>query len=205
MKHVATPAAVAAAKACSAARTIPVCLAAQEVYTIGLMLPYIASGYNVYDMRERCKVPPLCYDFSNIDTFLNTPRVKAYLNVTKRWTSCDKGVQIGMLGDFMRSYQDFIPDLLAGGIKVLVYAGDQDFICNFLGCKAWALALEWAGKQAFNAAADEPWTVDGREAGKVRSSGGLTFLQLYAAGHMVPMDQPGPALAMLNHFVGAAR
>jgi len=34
-----------------------------------------------------------------------------------------------------------------------------------------------------------------------RSGGGsLTFLQVFEAGHMVPMDQPAAALAMLNTF-----
>ena len=35
----------------------------------------------------------------------------------------------------------------------------------------------------------------------VRSSGGLTFLQVYDAGHMVPTDQPAVALAMIQNFI----
>merc|ERR1712003_506327 len=33
--------------------------------------PYRLTGYNPYDMRIKCAVPPLCYDFSNVETFLN--------------------------------------------------------------------------------------------------------------------------------------
>jgi carboxypeptidase C (cathepsin A) len=29
----------------------------------------------------------------------------------------------------------------------------------------------------------------------------MTFLQVYEAGHMVPMDQPEAALSMLNTFL----
>ena len=32
--------------------------------------PSQATGLNPYDMREKCKVPPLCYDFSNVATYL---------------------------------------------------------------------------------------------------------------------------------------
>ena len=28
----------------------------------------------------------------------------------------------------------------------MIYAGDVDFICNWLGNKAWTLDLEWDGK-----------------------------------------------------------
>jgi len=27
--------------------------------------------FNVYDIREKCEVPPLCYDFSNAGKYLN--------------------------------------------------------------------------------------------------------------------------------------
>ena len=32
------------------------------------------------------------------------------------------------------------------GTRVMIYAGDVDFICNWLGNKAWTLDLEWDGK-----------------------------------------------------------
>ncbi len=102
--------------------------------------------------------------------------------------------------------------------------GCSDYICNHLGNKAWTLDLEWPGKTTFNDAADLPWMVDGRQAGRARSHAGFTFLQVFQgklapkecsprryaaqltpvlnpAGHMVPMDQPGAALAMFNSFL----
>jgi len=37
--------------------------------------------FNVYDIRDKCSNPPLCYDFSNIDNFLARPDVIAALGV----------------------------------------------------------------------------------------------------------------------------
>lgn len=53
-------------------------------------------------------------------------------------------------GDWMRNYQQMIPSLLSSGVRVLIYAGDQDYICNWLGNHAWTLALEWDHKADFN-------------------------------------------------------
>jgi len=51
-----------------------------------------------------------------------------------------------------------------------------------LGNKAWTLALDWEGKEDYNKASDNEWMVDGKPAGKLRSSGGLSFLQVFSAG-----------------------
>ncbi|KAJ2831553.1 hypothetical protein FBU31_002249, partial [Coemansia sp. 'formosensis'] len=87
------------------------------------------------------------------------------------------------------------------GIKVLIYAGDADFICNWYGNKAWILDLEWSGKTEFNQEKDAPWTVDGDAAGEVRTHENLTFLRAFGAGHMYPYDQPGSSLDMINHWI----
>lgn len=75
------------------------------------------------------------------------------------------------------------------------------------------MQLRWSGKDEFNAAEDTEWSfVSGTsgnavKAGNYRSAsakkgeGKLTFLQVYEAGHMVPMDQPEVALEMLNAFL----
>ena len=45
-------------------------------------------------------------------------------------------------------------------------------------------------QDAFRSAETVDWTVGGAVAGQVKSGGGLTFLAVEGAGHMVPMDQP---------------
>ena len=83
---------------------------------------------NPYDMRVKCAKPPLCYDFSNVATYLARPEVQAALGVTgHKWADCDRGVALGfeLDGDWMQSYQQLLPPQLAAGIRVLVYAGDQ--------------------------------------------------------------------------------
>mmetsp|Transcript_2139 Transcript_2139/g.5280 ORF Transcript_2139/g.5280 Transcript_2139/m.5280 type:complete len:170 (-) Transcript_2139:384-893(-) len=161
---------------------------------------------NPYDMRVKCAKPPLCYDFSNVASYLARPEVQAKLGVTgHKWADCDRGVALGfeLDGDWMQSYQQLLPPQLAAGIRVLVYAGDQDYICNWLGNQAWTRAMAWEHKADFNAAPVTKWHAfkGGAPAGEKRSAHGFTFLRVYEAGHMVPRDQPAVALAMLNAFL----
>ena len=103
--------------------------------------------------------------------------------------------------------------MLEGGVRVLIYAGDVDFICNWIGNKAWTKELPWTGHESYVAETDHTWfyTPDAtspavaggaaRTAKAAAGEGSLTFLQVYEAGHMVPMDQPAAALALLNTFL----
>ena len=103
----------------------------------------------------------------------------------------------------MHNFHTLIPDMLADGIRVLIYAGDVDYICNWLGNKHWALAMDWPHKADFNSAEDKPYTLPAANApaGRIRTSGNFSFLQVYQAGHMVPMDKPEVALDMLDGFL----
>jgi len=178
------------------------CLVAYHVCANGMIAPYRAKGLNPYDVRAPCK-GNLCYDFDHISAYLNSPEVQKELGTQKHWRTCDFNVTMTFIvaGDNMKNFHQFIPPMLENGVEVLNFAGDTDFICNWIGNKEWALKLKWAHQKEFNEAADMDFLVDGVSAGRSRSYAGFTFTQVYNAGHMVPMDQPAAALALLNRFI----
>ncbi|KAK7257673.1 hypothetical protein RIF29_31817 [Crotalaria pallida] len=156
---------------------------------------------NYYDIRKKCE-GELCYDFSNMEKFLNDGAVKNALGVKNMsFVSCSSTVYNGMLNDWMKNLEVGIPSLLEEGIRVLVYAGEEDLICNWLGNFRWVQAMEWSGQKDFNKAPAVKFSVDGAEAGLLTSHGPLSFLKVHAAGHMVPMDQPKAALEMLRSWM----
>mmetsp|Transcript_1969 Transcript_1969/g.2664 ORF Transcript_1969/g.2664 Transcript_1969/m.2664 type:complete len:595 (-) Transcript_1969:175-1959(-) len=181
------------------------CQSAFIVCNIGETSPYQTTGLNPYDIRKPCGDHPLCYDFSSIEKWLNLDSTKEALHVkeSSKWASCNMGINLKFHTDWMKDFSPYVADLINAGIPALIYAGDVDFICNYLGNKAWTLALDWDHTKEFNDAGEKEWGShkDGSAAGLARTANGLTFLQVYDAGHMVPSDQPDVALKMIKNFV----
>ncbi|KAA3453398.1 serine carboxypeptidase-like [Gossypium australe] len=160
----------------------------------------LAGDTNYYDVRKKCE-GSLCYDFSNMESFLNKKSVRDALGVGNiDFVSCSPTVYQAMLVDWMRNLEVGIPVLLEDGIKLLVYAGEYDLICNWLGNSRWVHAMQWSGQKEFLASPEVPFIVDGAEAGILKTHGALGFLKVHDAGHMVPMDQPKAALEMLKRW-----
>ncbi|CAF1890048.1 serine carboxypeptidase-like 47 [Brassica napus] len=159
------------------------------------------EGTNYYDLRKKC-VGDLCYDFSKMETFLNQENVRKALGVGDvKFVSCSTTVYDGMLEDWMVNLAVKIPALVEDGINVLVYAGEYDLICNWLGNSRWVEQMNWSGQKDFGAAKTVPFLVDGKEAGLMKNHGPLTFLKVHDAGHLVPMDQPKASLQMLQTWM----
>jgi cathepsin A (carboxypeptidase C) len=163
----------------------------------------LSPSFNVYDIRKKCDNPPLCYDFSLMDKFIAREDVRKELKVgNRRWTSCNMIVHTFMLGDWIINMQSNVINLINNNIKVLVYSGDKDFICNWKGGEAWTHSLNWKKSEEFAGKEYEKWIVNDSAAGEYKNVDNLTFLRVYDAGHMVPMDQPQISLEMLNQFTG---
>merc|ERR1711976_11209 len=119
----------------------------------------VAPKFNLYDIREKCTHPPLCYDFSPMDKFLAQDKVQKALNTTGRsFSDCNMAVHTALLGDWMLSLQDKITYLLKNKVHLLVYSGDQDFICNWRGGEAWTNDATWDHSDEFKKAEYQNWT-----------------------------------------------
>ena len=159
--------------------------------------------FNVYDIRKQCDYPPLCYDFTPVENFLNRADVIESLGVQGRaWETCNMAVHTALLGDWVTDLSKEVTYLLENKVNVLVYSGDKDFICNWRGGEAWTNALQWSHGDEFINSSYVEWT-DGtnKSQGQVKQVENLVFLKVYDAGHMVPMDQPEAALNMLKKFL----
>lgn len=184
------------------------CLPATIYCGSKLLDPYSKTGLNVYDIRKECDPDTsLCYKgLDYVDEYLNKPEVMDALGAeVDAYKGCDDQVFRNFLltGDETKPFQQYVAQLLQYGVPVLIYAGDKDYICNWLGNLAWSNALEWEFSQEFSYQKLQPWiSLAGEQAGEVKSYGNFTFLRVYDAGHMVPYDQPSNALDMVNRWIG---
>ncbi|KAJ2929431.1 hypothetical protein H1R20_g7659, partial [Candolleomyces eurysporus] len=194
------------------------CLPAILYCNSQLMGPIVQSGRNPYDARRPCdrsKDGDLCYkQMSWIENWLNDPKIKATLGVDpeREFASCNMEVNQAFVanGDGAHNSAALLPDLVNDGVRLLVYAGNADMMCNFIGNERWLDALETKFSEEFRKTKAVPWVTlsGGNVAGKVRSAGSssftagnVTFVEVYEAGHMVPYDQPEAALDLINRWI----
>ncbi|GJE97829.1 serine carboxypeptidase [Phanerochaete sordida] len=175
-------------------------------------------GLNGSDVRKKCDPEEngdLCYqEMLWIDAWANIPAVKGALGVPSRhhFQSCNRevGEEFGGRGDGMRNSAALLPELIDAGVRLLVYAGNADMGCNFMGNEAWVSQLPGRYHDEFAASTSEKWTVltSGRVAGEVRTAGSngfdagnVTFVQIYEAGHMAPFDQPEATFDLFTRWI----
>jgi carboxypeptidase C (cathepsin A) len=131
----------------------------------------------------------------HIRAYLSRPSVRKTLGVDDavptNFSSCAPAVGSAFRAqmDSYRLTQDYVGGLLERGVRVLIYVGTYDWICNWVGNERWTLALEWSGQAKFAAEPLRPWAAGGDftkgRAGLARSAKGLTFATIDKAGHMV--------------------
>lgn len=126
----------------------------------------ISPRFNVYDITKKCEHPPLCYDFDLVGEFLARKDVISALGVQgRKWSDCNMVVHTKMLGDWLTNLSEEVSYLINSGLKVLVYSGDLDFICNWRGGEAWTNRVEWSKKIEFQNQKYTEWNADGKPAG----------------------------------------
>ena len=163
---------------------------------------YDYGGRGVYDIRHPYDDPtPPGY----FEDFLNLASTQEALGVDLNYTA-DSSAFIfngfGYTGDFV--YPTFLTDLedlLNKGVRVSIYHGDADYICNWFGGEAVSLQVNYTHAAEFRAAGYTPFMVDGIEYGEVRQYGNFSFLRIYEAGHEVPFYQPEASLALFNRTI----
>eukprot|EP01016_Furgasonia_blochmanni_P019486 TRINITY_DN2183_c0_g1_i5.p1 TRINITY_DN2183_c0_g1~~TRINITY_DN2183_c0_g1_i5.p1 ORF type:complete len:462 (+),score=121.44 TRINITY_DN2183_c0_g1_i5:298-1683(+) len=169
-------------------------------------------GINVYNLRQ--------FNMSlttNLTKYMNmteTRRLLAIpdgLNFTLDNTECWTNYSL----DFSLSQNKYFETILKSGIRVLIFQGRHDLVCNYVGVWEWLVDIndEWFRQGGYGGhirdAPKQYWQekVDGSAAtvGIVRAVGDFVFALVNVAGHMVPFDQPQISNRMIDRFISGAQ
>lgn len=196
---------------CYESESVWSCVPASIYCNNAMFSAYQKTGLNVYDIRSTCEAGGLCYkDLEYIDAYLNQDFVKEALgvdpSVIEKYESCNFEINKNFLfaGDWMKPYHERVIDLLdVYDLPVLIYAGDKDFICNWLGNHGWSDRLPYSNHKQFKNEKLKKFTVseNGKHAGDFKNFEKFTFLRLFDGGHMVPYDQPEASLDFFNRWL----
>jgi len=169
---------------------------------------------NMYDVRlwddyPSCGMnwPP---DLTYVTPYLRRQDVKDALHVNPEkktgWMECNGGVGGAFRAENSQPSVRLLPDLLSE-VRIVLFSGEQDLICNHVGTEALIANLEWSGGRGFSQADGTPapqraWTFEGEPAGLYQEARNLTYVLFHNASHMVPFDFPRRSRDMLDRFMG---
>eukprot|EP00293_Proteomonas_sulcata_P014247 CAMPEP_0184302860 /NCGR_PEP_ID=MMETSP1049-20130417/12730_1 /TAXON_ID=77928 /ORGANISM="Proteomonas sulcata, Strain CCMP704" /LENGTH=349 /DNA_ID=CAMNT_0026614249 /DNA_START=1 /DNA_END=1050 /DNA_ORIENTATION=+ len=134
--------------------------------------------------------------------YLNRKDVQAAIHVkqpgTISWAVCNDTVNMDYsIDDVNAPMMDFYKRLVGhGGLKLLVYSGDDDSVCATVGAQMWI--WDTFGKEVEKW---KPWYVNKQVAGYTVEFPGFRFATVHGAGHMVPSTQPVRALALFSNYL----
>lgn len=189
----------------------PACQVATEYCEAALSSPYDKINRSPYDWQH----DPKYVEEDWVAAFLNDAATKEALGVDGKgpgdkhdgvFVGCSDDVyaDFAKTGDGARDSTWAVTNILKNNVRVLTYSGRRDFICNYVGNRAWSEALEWEGKEKFNKQPLSPWYLGHQneiKGGEFKNHGNLTYAIVDQAGHFVPHDKPQAALAMFNAWL----
>lgn len=149
-------------------------------------------------------------DLKSVTPYLRRAEVLSALNIEEsnqvKWNECNLAVTAKFRPQTAVPAIDLIPGLIDQGLKVLLFNGDQDLICNWRGAEKMIENLSWGGEASSGfldtkAEKSEDWFVNGATAGTFQMGRNLTFIRIYNGSHMVAVDVPDVAMTMAFQFI----
>jgi carboxypeptidase D len=169
--------------------------------------------YNMYDVRLKDTLPSCGMnwppDLKYVTPYLQRQDVMRALHVNEDhqpgWTECNSRVGLAFHPQHSQPAIYLMPDILAE-IKVLLFSGDKDLICNHMGTEELIHNMQWNGGKGFEISPNtwaprKDWVFEGESAGIYQEARNLTYVLFYNSSHMVPFDYPRRTRDMLDRFM----
>ncbi|KAF5350558.1 hypothetical protein D9756_008576 [Leucocoprinus leucothites] len=152
------------------------------------------------DLRQNSSAlfPPEFY----VD-FLNNPQTRKKIGAEVKYGECPDAPfeKFVRTGDDARTLLPLLAELADSKMKILIWAGDADINCNWLGGHASVLAMDWYGKERINNTPFKNMTIDGKAVAAIQNVDNFSFARVYEAGHEVPAFQPEASFEIFRQII----
>ncbi|XP_037557119.1 lysosomal protective protein-like [Dermacentor silvarum] len=158
----------------------------------------MAHSVNLLRHRDNLGVTPPCIDSENVKRYLTRADVKTALHVESSPLEWDECSDVLNYTTQYRSMRNVVKELVdSGTLKTLIYNGDIDMACNFLGDEWFVNTLGYNPTSTYKI-----WKHGEQVAGFFQTyENNITFVTIKGAGHMVPEDKPAQSLEMIENFI----
>ncbi|KAJ6552198.1 alpha/beta-hydrolase [Mycena vulgaris] len=176
-----------------------ICIKADNFCVRNLFIPAVGNR-DSDDLRQNSSAsfPPEFYL-----NYLALPDVKARIGAESTYGECpDPPFELfTRTGDDARTWLPELGALVNSTLKVLIWAGDADINCNWLGGHESVLAMDWYGKARLAATPFTNMTINGSAVAAIKNVDNFSFARVYEAGHEVPAFQPVAALEIFKQVI----
>ncbi|RDX52337.1 alpha/beta-hydrolase [Lentinus brumalis] len=162
-----------------------------------------AVGYrDEYDLRQNASSPDPFPPTYYVD-FLQNTTIMQKIGAQVEYSDCSDAVvhQFNRTGDDARTLLPPLAALADSGLKILIWAGDADINCNWLGVHESVLAMDWYGSETLARTPFTNMTIYGKTAAAYQNVDNFTFARIYDSGHEVPAFQPGVSLEIFSQVI----
>ncbi|KAN0107688.1 carboxypeptidase S1 [Russula decolorans] len=169
--------------ACNNVGSNAVCSAAQSFCNSGIL--YALPG--IWDLYYVLTANPDPYP-PKLEPYLNDPAVTSKIGSQTTWVETNFGVsnQFATTGDWIRSSSSNLELVINAGVRTVIYDGDADYICNYMGVEAMVASLKTVYSPLYALQNFSTYNVNGKPAGLYKNAGKLSYLRVSGAGHEVP-------------------
>ncbi len=162
----------------------------------------LSTVINVYNIDKN-----YTYDdnLRSVENFFADKTVqKAFNTEGRNFTRSSEVVADAMELDATLSLSSELGFVADSGCNVLLFYGNRDYVCNWMGGEALAHLVPWSWKDDFAALPYQDWTVNGKRKGQLKKLRNYALLVVENAGHLLPLDLPMEAREVLEQFIAGA-
>ncbi|KAF7311281.1 Carboxypeptidase S1 [Mycena kentingensis (nom. inval.)] len=176
-----------------------ICVRADNFCIQNLFIPAVGNR----DPNDLRQTAPGSFPSEIYTTYLGQASVRTAIGAEVAYGECPNAPfnLFARTGDDARTWLPQLGALVDSRMKVLIWAGDADINCNWLGGHASVLAMDWYGKARLNNATFTNMTMDGVAVAAIKNVDNFSFARVYAAGHEVPAFQPEASLEVFRQVI----